>query len=135
MSPKACQDTQNLWSNVAYVPHTHIPLIKAKDMAKSKISRKENYSLLAVKSLQTKSERNGGHRISASQQTFVTVTFTPAYAQSLQKSYPVTISGLTSRLPCLHIRSCCSFSSLGAQCTEITSSLPSTPDGQSRTET
>lgn len=35
------------------------------------------------------SERNAGHRMSASQQTFVTVTFTPAYAQSLQKSHPV----------------------------------------------
>lgn len=72
------------------------------------------------------SERNGGRRISASQQTFVTVTFTLAYAQSLQKSYPVTISGLTSRLPWLDIRSRCSFCSLGAQCTKITSSLPST---------
>lgn len=72
------------------------------------------------------SERNGGRRISASQQTFVTVTFTPAYAQSLQKSYPVTISGLTSRLLWLDIRSRCSFCSLGAQCTKITSSLPST---------
>lgn len=53
---KAGEDIQNFWTNVAYVIHTHVPLVKAGHMARPKISRRGNYTLRIVQSWQRKRE-------------------------------------------------------------------------------
>lgn len=92
-----------------YMTHTHIPLVKTSPMARSRSSGKENYTLLIVKSWQRKRVEGTvdvWYRLPV-HQTFVMLKFILPDPKMLQKSSPVTASGLkskrlwfTSRLQC-----------------------------------